>query len=102
MPLPWQMNCGILCITMVRMRMTKGKRNKRRSHYSITPAQFVQEGGVQRLRHRASRITGVYRGRAVLTIKQKASKKTGEANPEKATSEVATLPPAQGAQAVES
>ena len=67
---------------MVRMRTTKGKRNKRRSHHGVTTSL---------LRHHASRKTGMYRGRQVFVVKQKQRDETTSSE-EKATTEVAEAP----------
>ena len=65
-------------IYMVRMRMTKGKRNSRRSHHGAAVAGYTQESGVYRMRHRAGRVTGLYRGRTVLDTAKRAEKKRGK------------------------
>ena len=62
---------------MVRMRMTKGKRNERRSHHKTALPTQTNEGETPRLRHHASRKTGLYRGKSVLTVREK-KKDTGE------------------------
>lgn len=74
--------CGeyvVHCRAMNRMRVTKSKRNSRRSHHGVTSvAHTTDEDGIVRMRHRASRLTGMYRGREVLNTtreEEKAEKK---------------------------
>lgn len=61
-----------------RMRHTKSKTARRRSHHRADAPTLTQESGVARLRHRASRTTGMYRGRQVLNV---ADKLAGEQSP---------------------
>ncbi len=82
------------------MRITKGKRNSRRAHHGVTIPAYTMEGGTPRLRHRASRITGMYRGRQVLDVskreeRRKKRKNQGEATEtdEKKTVEQVQSPP---------
>jgi len=58
------------------MRHTKSKTRRRRANAGIKgiPA-LTTEGGVPHLRHRASRVTGVYRGKQVLDVAKKLGKK---------------------------
>ena len=58
----------------VRMRITKGKRNSRRSHDSAGKFTQTIEAGVLRRRHYASRTSGVYRGRMVIDMSKKQEK----------------------------
>ena len=68
---------------MNRMRVTKSKRNNRRAHHGVTVTAHTTDGdGVVRMRHRASRLTGVYRGRKVLDSVQKAEHKQKEGSAE--------------------
>ena len=60
---------------MVRMRLTKSKRNSKRSHHSVAGPACTTDDGVVHLRHRASRLTGMYRGRRVLDVKQESGTK---------------------------
>ncbi len=87
--------CGIVR-NMVRMRTTKGKRNTRRSHHGTTLPGHTRENGVARLRHRASRITGVYRGRNVIDTAKRESRlmrrKSADTGEEQRTEEQASLP----------
>lgn len=72
---------------MNRMRITRSKRNSRRSHHGVTfPAHSV-EGGVLRLRHRASRISGVYRGRKIVSGTTENSSPSAKTDDEKRTEE---------------
>jgi len=48
------------------MRHTKGKARRKRSHHGIDKPALTNEGGVAHMRHRASRQTGMYRGRRVI------------------------------------
>lgn len=52
------------------MRTTKGKRNNRRSHHGASIPTHTTQDGVTRLRHHASRITGTYRSRSVLSMER--------------------------------
>lgn len=63
----------------VRMRSTSGKGGSRRSHNKIANSPQKEEGGIMRLRHRASRITGLYKGSVVEVIAKK-NKKNIEKN----------------------
>ena len=79
----------------VRMRSTKGRRNKRRSSHGVDMPTYVQEGGHARLRHRVSRITGMYRSKAIIAPSKKIRKseeKQGKKETEKAISQEATIP----------
>ena len=63
------------------MRSTKSHRNNRRSHDSLSsPAVTMDKAtGVAHLRHRASTVTGQYKGRVVIDIQAKLAKKTKKA-----------------------
>ena len=70
---------------VVRMRSTKSHRNNRRSHDGLSfPAVTMDKNtGVPHLRHRASMVTGQYKGRQVIDVQAKLAKKakkTKEAN----------------------
>lgn len=68
--------CVVHYKAMNRMRVTKSKRNNRRSHHGVSAtAQTIDDDGTVRMRHRASRLTGMYRGRKVVDGIQKAEKK---------------------------
>lgn len=86
----------LYCMT-VRMRSTKGKRNTRRSHHSITLPVQVPEGDVLRIRHYASRITGTYRNRSVVPVAEKQEKtrknRAEQTSDEKKTVEQVAIPP---------
>ncbi len=71
---------------VVRMRSTKSHRNNRRSHDSLsTPALTVDKAsGVPHMRHRASLVTGKYKGRVVIDMQAKLAKKAKKAKAEKA------------------
>ena len=80
---------------MNRMRVTKSKRNSRRSHHGIVvPAYSTDADGTVRMRHRASRVTGMYRGRSVLPAQESATKaeKSKQEDGEKKTVEQAEVP----------
>ena len=82
---------------MNRMRLTKSKRNSRRSHHGVSAtAQTTDEDGTVRMRHRASRVTGMYRGRKVLESTQRAEKRAqdrqGDNTEEKKTVEQVAAP----------
>lgn len=80
---------------MNRMRVTKSKRNNRRSHHGVMSPAYTEEDATVRLRHRASRLTGLYRGRQVMDVKQKSGKKQKESvqgDGEKKIVEQATVP----------
>ena len=66
---------------VVRMRSTKSHRNNRRSHDGLSsPAVTMDKGtNVPHLRHRASLVTGLYRGRQVIDMKAKLEKQTKKA-----------------------
>jgi ribosomal protein L32 len=63
---------------VVRMRHTRGQTGSRRSHHALSnPGISVDpKTGVAHLRHRASTVTGTYRGRQVIDIQKKLDKKT--------------------------
>ena len=62
---------------VVRMRSTKSHRNNRRSHDGLSfPSVTTDKStGVPHLRHRASLVTGQYKGRQVLDVQKKINKK---------------------------
>ena len=94
------MNGVVHCKAVNRMRVTKSKRNSRRSHHSVSvSAHTIEEDGVVRTRHRASRLTGKYRGRQVVdstqiakTAENKAQQKQEEGTEEKRTVEQVEAP----------
>ena len=60
---------------MVRMRITKSKQGNRRSHHRVvSPAHTTDEDGTVRVRHRASRLTGMYRGRQIMDVSREIKK----------------------------
>jgi len=65
-------------IMVVRMRSTKSHRNNRRSHDSLSfPAVTMDKNtNVPHLRHRASLVTGQYKGRVVIDVQARLAKKT--------------------------
>ena len=82
---------------MVRMRITKSKRNSRRSHHGVAVSAYTTDTDGVRIRHRASRITGMYRGRSVLPPQKpgkKADRNTANqsGDEEKKTVEQAAVP----------
>lgn len=62
---------------VVRMRHTKSQRNRTRSHHRLVkPAVTLDKNtNVPHLRHRASVVTGQYKGRTVIDMKAKIAKK---------------------------
>ena len=71
---------------VVRMRSTKSHRNNRRSHDGLSsPAVTMdKETNVPHMRHRASLVTGKYKGRVVIDMQGKLAKKAKKAKAEKA------------------
>ncbi len=63
---------------VVRMRHTKSQRNRTRSHHRLDkPAVTLDKNtNVPHLRHRASLVTGQYKGRMVIDVQAKLVKKT--------------------------
>ena len=68
----------------VRMRHTKGHRNNRRSHHALDKPAVSMEGEakVPHLRHRASPISGTYRGRQVIDVVKKQTKRAAKKSPQ--------------------
>ena len=66
---------------VVRMRHTRSQRGNVRSHHRLAnPAVTLdKETNVPHLRHRASTVTGKYKGRVVLDVQAKIAKKTKKA-----------------------
>ena len=66
---------------VVRMRSTKSHRNNRRSHDSLSfPAVTMDKNAnIPHLRHRASLVTGMYKGRQVIDVQAKITKKAKKA-----------------------
>jgi len=66
---------------VVRMRATRSHRNNRRSHHALkNPALTVDSNtGTVHLRHRASAITGKYKGMTIIDMDKKAAKKAKKA-----------------------
>lgn len=66
---------------VVRMRHTRAQRGNTRAHLRlVNPAVTLDKNtNVPHLRHRASLVTGEYRGRKVLDIQAKIEKKTKRA-----------------------
>lgn len=61
----------------VRMRHTRAHTRNRRSHHALEKPTLSKdkESGVMHLRHRASSVTGKYKGRTVIDVEKKALKK---------------------------
>ena len=58
------------------MRHTRAHTKNRRSHHSLQkPTLTTNEKGVSHIRHRASAVTGTYKGRQVIDIDAKLAKK---------------------------
>jgi len=64
------------------MRHTKSKTRRRRANVGIAKPAITREGGVPHLMHRASRVTGMYRGKKVLDVTKKLKKVNKEENKE--------------------
>lgn len=67
------------------MRHTKSQRNNTRSHHRLfNPAVTLdKETNVPHLRHRASLVTGGYKGRTVIDVQAKIAKKAKKAEARK-------------------
>ena len=59
------------------MRATRSARNNRRSHHALSNPAVTTDAktGAVHLRHRASAITGSYKGITVIDVEAKAAKK---------------------------
>ncbi|MSU45111.1 MAG: 50S ribosomal protein L32 [Candidatus Zambryskibacteria bacterium] len=66
---------------VVRMRHTKSQRNRTRSHHRLAKPAITMDKAtaVPHLRHRASLVTGQYKGRMVIDVQAKLAKKTKKA-----------------------
>ncbi len=64
-------------IMVVRMRHTRAHTGNRRSHHALKAKGYIldPETGHPRLKHRASAITGVYKGRKVAALTKKLDNK---------------------------
>ncbi len=62
---------------VVRMRHTKSQRNRTRSHHKLEKPSVTMDKntGVPHLRHRASLVTGQYKGRMVIDVASRIAKK---------------------------
>ncbi len=62
---------------VVRMRSTKSHRNNRRSHDGLSSPAVTMDASthVPHLRHRASLVTGQYKGRTVIDMHAKLAKR---------------------------
>jgi ribosomal protein L32 len=60
----------------VRMRHTRAHTKNRRSHHALSKPTIANDGDGKHLSHRASPITGKYKGSVVLDVTKKSSKKT--------------------------
>lgn len=62
---------------VVRMRHTKSQRNRTRSHHRLDKPAITldKNSNVPHLRHRASLVTGQYKGRMVIDVQAKIAKK---------------------------
>jgi len=69
---------------VVRMRSTKAHRNNRRSHDGLSnPSVTLDKNtNVPHLRHRASTVTGQYKGRIVIDVAAKIAKRAKRAKKE--------------------
>ena len=67
----------------VRMRHTRSHTNNRRSHHALeNPTLSKDNSGTPHLRHRMNPATGMYRGRKVVDMAARASKKAGASKAE--------------------
>jgi ribosomal protein L32 len=66
---------------VVRMRHTKSQRNRTRSHDRLfNPAVTLDKStNIPHLRHRASLVTGQYKGRQVIDVQARIAKKAKKA-----------------------
>jgi len=73
-------SCIVVLTMSSRMRVTKGRRNNRRAHHSVTKETLTTEGDtkVPHIRHRANPVTGMYRGRQVIDVDAKIAKKAAK------------------------
>lgn len=71
---------------VVRMRSTKAHRNNRRSHDGLSSPSVTMDAktNVPHLRHRASLVTGQYKGRVVIDMQAKLAKQAKKAKADKA------------------
>lgn len=71
---------------VVRMRHTKSQRNRTRSHHRLSSPSITLDKAtnVPHLRHRASLVTGQYKGRTVIDMAAKLAKKAKRAKQIKA------------------
>lgn len=61
---------------VIRMRHTRAHTKNRRSHHKLAkPTLTTNEKGVSHIRHRASAVTGTYKGRQVVDIDAQIAKK---------------------------
>lgn len=72
--------CIVFPTMSSRMRVTKGRRNNRRSHHGVPKVTLTTEGDtkVPHIRHRANPVTGTYRGRKVIDVDSKVAKKAAK------------------------
>ncbi|MES2214197.1 MAG: 50S ribosomal protein L32 [Patescibacteria group bacterium] len=63
----------------VRMRHTRSHTNNRRSHHALTKPTLTADGASSHMRHRMNPKTGTYRGRKVVDMAAKATKKASKA-----------------------
>jgi len=73
--------CYSIGTMVVRMRSTRSHTGNRRSHHALkNPALTVDsKSGAIHLRHRASALTGAYKGLVVIDVDKKAKKKAAKA-----------------------
>ncbi|MFZ2621396.1 MAG: 50S ribosomal protein L32 [Minisyncoccia bacterium] len=70
---------------VVRMRHTKSERNSTRSHHRlVSPAVTLDKNtNTPHLRHRASTVTGQYKGRMVIDVAAKITKRAKKVSAQK-------------------
>lgn len=66
---------------VIRMRHTRAHTGNRRSHHALSKPAFTtdKETGALALRHRASPINGVYKGKVVAALEKKLARKARRA-----------------------
>ncbi len=64
---------------VVRMRSTRSHTGNRRSHHALKAPAISKQDGVVHMRHRASLVTGKYKGIVVIDVEKKLAKKTKKA-----------------------
>jgi large subunit ribosomal protein L32 len=76
----------------IRMRHTKGHTRNRRAHHSLEEPALTtdKDTGTPHLRHRASSVTGKYKGRQVIDVNKKVKSEKKEVKSEETPKEEKT------------